>query len=269
MSSDVPSPGRMRLHYRSYGTGSSLVILHGLFGSLNNWQTLAKRLAEHFSVFALDLRNHGHSPHSGDFTYAAMAGDVREFVLEHGLSPACVIGHSMGGKTAMELALHVPDIVDRLVVVDIAPKEYPAAHGELMDAMDAVDLEAYTSREEIDHALAKRLRDTAVRQFLLTNLRRDESGRYRWRLNLDAIRANAGELGKAQRADIPFPRPVLFISGGRSTSIAPRDRPLIERLFPRATFETIDGASHWVHADAPEEFLRLVLGFLTKQLPSG
>ncbi len=253
----------MRLHYRSYGTGSPLVILHGLFGSLNNWQTLAKRLADHFSVFALDLRNHGHSPDSDDFTYGAMAGDVREFVLEHGLSPASVIGHSMGGKTAMELALSFPDLVDRLVVVDIAPREYPPAHDGLMDAIDAVDLEGHATREEIDRALAESVRETRVRQFLLTNLRRDVTGKYRWKMNLDAIRANSGELGKAQTADLPFQKPVLFISGGRSHAIMLDDRPVMKRLFPRATFETIDSAGHWVHADAPEEFLRLVLGFLT------
>jgi esterase len=259
----------MRLHYRSYGTGSPLVILHGLFGSLNNWQTLAKRLGGHFSVFALDLRNHGQSPHSDDITYEVMAGDVREFVLEHGISPACVIGHSMGGKTAMELALRFPDLVDRLVVVDIAPKEYPPAHDGLIEAMDAVDLKAYATREEIGRALAESVRDAPIRQFLLTNLRRGERGMYRWKINLEAIKANSRELGKAQTSDLPFQNPVLFISGGRSRSIIPDDRPAIMRLFPRAVFETIDGASHWVHADAPEEFLQLVLGFLRKKLPVG
>lgn len=259
----------MRLYHRSFGTGSPLIILHGLFGSLNNWQTLAKRLAGHFTVFALDLRNHGHSPHSGEFTYAAMAGDVREFVLEHGLSPACVIGHSMGGKTAMELALLFPDVVDRLVIVDIAPREYPPIHDKLMEAMDSADLGRYATREEIDRALAESIPETAVRQFLLTNLRREETGKYGWKMNLDAIKANSSELGRAVTADLPFKKPVLFISGERSPYIVLDDRPGILRLFPLATFRTIEGAGHWVHADAPDEFLRVVLGFLTRQSPSG
>jgi len=252
----------MRLHHKSYGAGRPLVILHGLFGSLNNWQTLAKRLGEHFNVFTVDLRNHGHSPHSSVFTYEAMAEDVRDLLLGDGLSPASLIGHSMGGKAAMQLALNFPDLVDRLVVVDIAPKQYPPAHDGLMDAMGALDLEAYTTREEIDRALAGRVPATAVRQFLLTNLRRDETGVYRWKINFEVIRANSGELNRAQTADMPFEKPALFLSGERSSSITPGDHPAIMRLFPRARFQAINAAGHWVHVDAPDEFLRVVLGFL-------
>lgn len=253
----------MKLHYRSYGSGEPLIILHGLFGSLNNWHTLAGRLGEHFHVLPVDLRNHGQSPHSEATSYALMADDLLEFMHVHGVTAAHLLGHSMGGKTAMEFALRHPGMVDRLVVVDIAPRAYKSAQEEIMTAMESVDLSRYRTRGEIERALEENIPDIRVRQFILTNLKRRVGGLYEWKINLAALRASSSEIGKPQESENPFHRPTLFLAGGNSMYIRPGDHSSILRLFPNASFRTIQGAGHWVHAEAPEEFLRIVLDFLS------
>lgn len=252
----------MELYYQSFGAGPPLIILHGLFGSSNNWRTFAEHAGERFRVFAVDQRNHGSSPHSEEFSLPAMAEDLRRFLAGQGLSKASVLGHSMGGKTAMEFALRYPQSVDRLIIVDIAPREYPPAHDEILETMAALDLSAYSNRAAIENALAQRLPDTRVRQFVLTNLKRRAGGRYEWRVNLDVLRKKHGEVTKAQRSDTPFPGPALFIRGELSPYVREEDLPGIRRLFPAALVRVIPGAGHWVHADRPGEFLRVVLEFL-------
>jgi pimeloyl-ACP methyl ester carboxylesterase len=253
----------MKLHYRSYGSGEPLIILHGLFGSLNNWHTLAGKLGVHFHVFSVDQRNHGESPHTDALSYALMAADLLEFMHLHRIAAAHLLGHSMGGKTAMEFALQHPEMVDRLVVVDIAPRAYKTAQEEIMSAMESVDLSRYRTRGEIERALEVDVPESRVRQFILTNLKRRVSGLYEWKINLPALRASSSEIGKPQESDNPFPRPALFLEGGKSAYILPEDHSLILRLFPEASFRTIQGAGHWIHAEAPEEFLRIVLSFLS------
>jgi pimeloyl-ACP methyl ester carboxylesterase len=240
-----------------------MILLHGLFGSLNNWHTLAGKLGERYHVYSPDQRNHGQSPHSDAMSYPLLAEDLLEFMRDQGIPPAHVLGHSMGGKTAMEFALQHPGMVDRLIVVDIAPREYESAHDNLLDAMESVDLSRYRSRTEIDRALEKRIPDLRVRQFVLTNLKRRVGGLYEWKVNLPALRSNIAEMGKAQRASAPFSGPTLFLAGGTSQYLRASDRPSILELFPLASFSTIPHAGHWVHADAPEEFLRIVVGFLS------
>ncbi len=252
----------MELHYQSFGLGPPLVILHGLFGSSNNWRTFAEKAGERFHVFAVDLRNHGSSPHSEEFTIAAMADDIRQFLADRGLSRASVLGHSMGGKTAMEFALRHPRKVEKLIVVDIAPRQYPPAHDEILEAMAAVDLSAYSSRTAIDDALSRRLPDTRVRQFVLTNLKRRAGGRYEWKINLGVLRRKYEEVTKAQNSDTPFPGPTLFLRGELSPYVREEDVLEIRRLFPAARLRVVPGAGHWVHADRPEEFLSAVLEFL-------
>ncbi len=252
----------LALHYRSYGGGPPLIILHGLFGSSNNWHTMATELGGHFLVYAVDQRNHGQSPHSEEFTYGAMAVDLERFLADRGLERTSILGHSMGGKTAMEFALRFPQKVEKLIVVDIAPRAYGRGHDEILEAMVSLDLALYRSREAIDRALQNRIPDERVRQFILTNLKRLAGGHYVWKVNLDVLRAKYEEVTKAQVSAHPFPGSALFIQGGNSDYIREADRALISSPFPRATLRSIAGAGHWVHADSPGEFFRVVLEFL-------
>jgi len=253
----------MQLHFEQSGKGHPLIILHGLFGSLENWRTLSKVLAQSFQVFAIDQRNHGRSPHSPRFTYQVMMEDLHEFMEEQKLPSAYVIGHSMGGKTAMLFALAYPTMVDKLIVVDIAPKAYARGHDDIFGALFSLDLRVITTRHEADAVLAKKLPDLALRQFLLKNLERNESGALRWRIALHEIYQSYPEIMQALEWDgRPFLQPTLFIRGERSEYIKDSDAPTIKALFPWARIATIANVGHWAHAEAPQEFSRTVLDFL-------
>lgn len=252
----------MRLHSERYGAGPPLLILHGLFGSLENWRSLSKAFGQAFTVFALDQRNHGRSPQSAEFTYPAMAEDLREFLADHALPAASLLGHSMGGKTAMQFATTYPELVDKLVVVDIAPRAYPPEHHHILAALSALDLKTLRSRQDADTRLAGAIPDVALRQFLLKNLVRDAAGTFRWRINLDGLRGGYAEILKAVLPHRPFEKPTLFVRGGNSAYIRTEDTALITSLFPHAHIVTIPHAGHWVHADAPQEFVRIVQEFL-------
>lgn len=258
---------RMQLHHAVYGDGFPLLILHGFLGAGGNWHTLAsKRFGAHFRVYTLDARNHGRSPHSDVFDYPTMAADVAAFMDQQGIAQAHVLGHSMGGKTAMHLALRHGERVARLVVVDMAPGASAARHDALLDALVGLDLSRYDSRRAIDQALAPRIPAPGVRQFLLKNLSYDPATRsYSWQMNLPVLTAayeavNAG----LERDPGRFDGPTLFVRGGRSDYVTEADEPLIRRLFPRATVTTIAQAGHWVHAEAPGPFAEAVLAFLTQ-----
>ncbi|MDB6066702.1 MAG: alpha/beta hydrolase [Pedosphaera sp.] len=252
----------MQLNFQTYGTGFPLIVLHGMFGSLDNWQPISRKLGESFQVFALDLRNHGRSPHSDAISYPLMAEDLREFMAAHNLSRAHVMGHSMGGKTAMQFALLHPEQVEKLVVVDIAPKAYPPWNMPIIEALLALDLRSFGHRPEIEAALAPAIPSLTLRQFLLKSLTRDESGAFVWKINLDALQRNYPLLNQRIGDGQTFAGPVLFIRGGRSEYIEETDRALIEAQFPHAEMTTIAGAGHWVHAEAPDEFVRIVKDFL-------
>lgn len=252
----------MQLHFKESGQGRALILLHGLFGSADNWHHVALRLAETFQVFAVDQRNHGQSPHSDEMDYLGMASDVDRFMTRRGLASASVIGHSMGGKTAMQLALHFPQRVEKLVVSDMAPRGYAPAHDKIFAALLALDLKTYSSRQTIEEVLAAEIPNLVLRRFLLKNLGRDVAGNFFWKINLRGMADNYLRLGEALSAPAPFAKPTLFVRGGKSNYIKPGDERLIRELFPRAEMQTIADASHWVHADKPEEFLRLVLDFL-------
>ena len=253
----------MTLHSQEYGSGHPLIILHGLFGSLDNWHSLSKILGGSFRVFAVDQRNHGRSPHSDIFTYEALAEDLGEFLDEHKLKSAHVLGHSLGGKTAMQFALTYAHRVDKLIVVDIAPRAYPPVHDEIFDAMIPLDLRTYSSRQAVDEAMAKKIPDVATRQFLMKNLGRDESGGFRWKVNLEAIKKNYDEIARAIESDSTFTKPTLFVRGERSGYVRDSDVPDIRKLFPQAEIAGLD-TGHWVHAEAPQAFSGLVLEFLQK-----
>jgi esterase len=253
----------MKLHFREMGAGSPLIILHGLFGLSDNWQTLAKYLSRQYRVYLLDLRNHGRSPHSPEFNYSLMAEDLYTFMQDQQIAEAAIMGHSMGGKVAMHFALTNPSLVTKLIVVDIAPKAYPVHHQDIINALKSVNVAAVKTRGEIDQALAQYIPEEEVRLFLSKNLYRTEENTFAWRMNLAAIEANIEEVGKETQAEAPFPKPVLFIKGARSGYIKPQyDTELIQKLFPAAQIKTVENAGHWVHAEAPQEVYNLVTDFL-------
>ncbi|HEY9174633.1 MAG TPA: alpha/beta fold hydrolase [Verrucomicrobiae bacterium] len=253
----------MRLHCHATGHGPPLVLLHGLFGSFSNWLGVSHAFARRFTVLAVDQRNHGRSPHADEMSYVSMAGDLAEFLDTHGLQSAHLLGHSMGGKVAMQFALSHPARVKRLVVVDMAPRAMPPQHRAVIEALVAVDPAAYRSRSEMDAALAGRLPDVALRRFLLKNLTSAPSGELRWQVNLSAIHANYGQLMAAVTGGRPFTRPTLFVRGEHSDYLTAGDTGEIERLFPNAQLRTVRGAGHWVHAEAPAEFASVVTEFLS------
>ncbi len=256
----------IKLHYREFGTengGTPLLLLHGLLGSLVNWQTIARRLAQRHRVVVPDLRNHGRSPHHPDVSYPAMAGDVVALLDELEIPEAVPVGHSMGGKVAMWLALTRPERVARLVVVDIAPVRYEGSLGELMDAMLALPLERIERRAEADTLLAERVTHPAIRAYLLQNLVRTDAG-WQWRTNLRALRE-----GLERISDFPDPPagaryegPTLFIHGTRSDYVKPEYLPRMEQLFPNLTLVALE-AGHWVYAEQPDAFIEAVERFLT------
>ena len=252
------------LNHKTYGSrGHPLIILHGLLGMLDNWQTQSKLYAEAgMKVYAIDQRNHGKSPHRDVFNFEAMARDAHDFMNQHAIASAYVLGHSMGGKTAMQFALTYPELVDKLVVVDVAPKKYPAAHDEILDAMASLKLNQFITRQEADNEIAKRLPKYSLRQFVLKNLARAESGELKWKVNLPVIKKHYPEIAGDITVDGVFAKPTLFIKGGRSNYIRQSDEKRMHKLFPTSTILTLPDAGHWIHAEKPEEFGKVVLKFL-------
>ena len=252
----------MRLNFQVQGDGFPLIILHGFLGSLDNWRSVSKKLSASSKVYSLDLRNHGDSPHSAIMNYSIMVHDLQEFYADQRIPEAHLLGHSMGGKVAMQFTLENPTLVNKLIVVDIAPKPYPASQRALLQAFRDLDLSKFQSFGEIDIALAPAIKKPALRSFLLKNLARDSVRGFRWKINLDALITNYDELTKNIPVREPSIKPCLFIRGGQSKYIQDEDLPMIERWFPEAQIATIQSAGHWVQADAPAEFLRLVEDFL-------
>ena len=253
----------MRLAYKRYGAGPSLIILHGLLGAGGNWHTLSSKVfGQHAEVFTVDQRNHGRSPHSDVFDYPSMVADLETFMDDHGLPSATMLGHSMGGKTAMHMALTHPERVDGLIVVDMAPRDYLPRHTDLFDALRALDLTAYPSRRAIDAALAERIASYPVRQFLLKNLIYDGARGFTWKMNLDGIFRNYDRINTVLDPRLTFDGPTLFIRGEASDYITDTDVPAIRMQFPQAKLVTIAEAGHWVHADAPQAFAEAVVAFL-------
>jgi pimeloyl-ACP methyl ester carboxylesterase len=254
---------RLNIIAMGQGGGTPLVLLHGLFGQAANFGAVQKVLAASRRVLALDLRNHGHSPHAEAMDYATMAADVAETLREEGAAPADVLGHSMGGKVAMMLALTEPALVARLVVADIAPRAYPPAYRPYAEAMRALPLAPGLTRRQADLALADAVPVAGIRGFLLQNLNL-AADPPAWRIGLDAI---ANGLPQMEGA-LPLPPgarfdgPTLVLSGALSDYVQEQDRPLFRALFPAARFSRVKGAGHWLHAEKPEGFLAALQAFL-------
>lgn len=257
----------MILHHRHFPCaaaepGTPLLILHGLYGNSGNWASQARVLAQHREVFALDARNHGLSPHSETMDFPAMAADVAETMTAFGLQQVDLLGHSMGGKAAMQLALQQPGRVRRLVVADIAPVAYPRGDVNVLEGLCAIKPEKLASREDADAVLEAYVREKRVRDFLLANLQKEADGGFRWRFNLPVIRSAFRDIIGWPESDAQFGGPVLFIKGATSDYILAEHRDAILQHFPQARSKVVAGAGHWVHSEKPETFLKLVEDFL-------
>ncbi len=256
----------MKLHCRQFGTGQPVVILHGLFGLSDNWVTFGRQLGDHYSVYIPDLRNHGQSPHSKVFDFPSLENDLVEMVEEYGFESICLIGHSLGGKTAMYFTLDHPRLVKRLVVVDISLRKSPPGrdHQQLLNAMMAVDFSVAKSRSDVERQLHDQVKSPALRQFLLKNVYWRDRHSLDWRLNLPSINDNLLSIFEGVGAAGVYEGPTLFIRGGLSEYIRDADIADLKLKFPGAEVNTIANASHWVHADAPGEFYSLVKNFLDR-----
>jgi pimeloyl-ACP methyl ester carboxylesterase len=254
----------MKLAFREYGSGQSLIILHGLFGQSDNWNSLAKRFGENgFHVFTLDLRNHGLSPHSDEWDYVSMADDLKEFISEHQLQDPILLGHSMGGKTVMFFELKYPNIAKKIIVADIAPRAYEPHHDVVLKALNAVDFSVIKTRKEAEAIMNEHIYDFGTKQFLLKNIywKDSETGLMDWRFNLKVIDKEYQNIGVEvpnSSSDVE----TLFIRGEKSNYITEKDLPDIEKRFPNYKLITIPGSGHWVHAEKPNEFFEAVIDFI-------
>lgn len=259
----------MRLFYRDFGDDGSLplVILHGLFGMSDNWVSIARRISEEgFNVFVPDQRNHGRSGHSSIHNYEAMVDDLLEFLDERGFEKISLLGHSMGGKTVMQFAFDYPERVDKLIVADISP--LPSSHGEMHNKIIGkllkLDLKQFDSRQDALEAMVPIISNDRLRMFLQKNLYWKDRASLGWRMNLEAIRDNLHEIFRGIESALPYEKPVLFLRGGASDYVKDEHIPEIKKLFPQASVRTVDGASHWLHAEKPDAFAKEAMFFLAQ-----
>lgn len=255
----------MKLFFREYPSTKTnapvMIIMHGLFGSCDNWLTQAKLFNHHYHVYTIDQRNHGLSPHSDDFDYTFMVSDLVEFIDDHQLQNPIIIGHSMGGKTAMNFAIAHPDKLSTLIVVDIAPRAYNLEHYTIAEGLNAITINTLTSRNEADEQLSRFVPESDVRQFLLKNLQRKAEGGFSWKINLKTITEKLSNVGVELQYKGIFDKATLFIKGNRSNYIKDSDTNVILQYFPNAKLEGMD-TGHWVQAEKPQEFVTLVHNYL-------
>lgn len=252
----------MKLAFKEFGSGQPMIILHGLFGSSDNWQTLGKRFAENFKVYLVDQRNHGRSPHSDVFNYDVMARDLKDFVTDHNIEKAIIIGHSMGGKTTMRFAQLFPEKVEKIISVDMGVKAYPSHHEKILEAFKKLNLKAIESRKDADREVAGLIPEFGVRQFILKNLFRKGKSEFGWRVNYSVIEEEMDNI----LAPLPTQSaavPALFIYGSKSDYIKEGDKHQIRSIFENAEFTELQ-AGHWIHAEVPEAFYDEVKKFVTK-----
>ncbi|HLW31729.1 MAG TPA: alpha/beta fold hydrolase [Aequorivita sp.] len=253
----------MKLHSQILGKGNPFIILHGFFGMSDNWKTLGTHFSElGYEVHLLDQRNHGRSFHSDEFSYKLLAQDLKEYCAEHNLNEVVLLGHSMGGKVAMQFAVDNPQVVSKLIVADIAPKAYPPHHHDILKALSSLDFSKIQTRQGAEDQLSEYIEEEGIRLFLLKNLFRKDKNEFGLRLNLPVLTEKVNEVGVALPKNTVFEGNTLFLAGERSGYIQSMDEILIKKHFPEAIIKTISGAGHWLHAENPEEFYDNVKNFL-------
>jgi esterase len=267
----------MELFFRKLGAGKPIVILHGLYGSSDNWYTIGRALADRYEVFIPDQRNHGNSPHHPSHDYNVMSDDLNEFFIQHNLNRAVILGHSMGGKTALAFGFKYPEKVEKMIVVDISPFGYDEtsapeviSHEQIMRSLMMLEPETLTGRQEADDRLRKQIPSEPVRQFLLKNLKRNSGGQFYWTMNLPVLQTHLADIyatilpsENANPTDLPV-FPLLFIKGKNSGYLKKEEYDNIRHFFPHAELAEIAGAGHWVHAEQPDEFLKTIRNFILK-----
>ena len=251
------------LYSKIEGEGKPLLIIHGFLGMSDNWKTMGAQFASNgFQVHLLDMRNHGRSFHSNDFSYEIMAQDVFDYCQANNLEKINILGHSMGGKTAMLFATKYPEMVEKLIVADIGPKFYPQHHQSILEGLNAVDFSLKPSRNEVEEIVSKYITDFGTRQFLLKSLYWQEPGQLAFRFNLAVFNVNIDEIGKQLPENAIFNKPTLFVRGGNSNYILDEDFEYIKKHFPDSRIETIPNAGHWLHAENPKLFYEITSSFL-------
>lgn len=254
----------MQLYSNIIGEGKPFLILHGFLGMGDNWKSLGTSFSEAgFQVHLIDQRNHGRSFHSNEFNYEVMAQDVATYCKNHNLENIVILGHSMGGKTAMYLACHFPELVSHLIVADISPRFYPVHHDGILEGLNAINFETCESRGDAEDALSKHIKSKPIRQFLLKNLYWKDKQTLALRLNLEVLTEQVAEVGEALPIQFKYDGPTLFLRGDKSEYIGMQDYDIIKRQFSKAKIQTISNAGHWLHAENPEDFYKEVMNFLS------
>ncbi|MCG8411652.1 MAG: alpha/beta fold hydrolase [Bacteroidales bacterium] len=261
----------MDLFFRKFGKGQAFIIIHGLYGCSDNWVNIGKQLSEHFEVFIIDQRNHGQSPHSIEHNYNVLKTDLKEFIDKHSLKNIILLGHSMGGKTAMFFAAEYPQYIDKLIVVDISPRSYNKtkstllAHKIIIKAMYDIDFHNIKSRNEVDLILSKSLPDIRLRKFLLKNIKRSENNELSWKLNIKTLKNELDNIVEGFDKNHTEIKgfPILFIKGAKSDYIKKKDKAFIFKIFPFAQIITIENAGHWIHVEQTDTFIKAIINFTT------
>ncbi|MFQ3575851.1 MAG: alpha/beta fold hydrolase, partial [Cytophagales bacterium] len=257
---------KMQLYYKEIGFGEPIIILHGLFGSSDNWLTFSKKLSEKgYRVILVDLRNHGRSPHDSIHNYDEMANDIKELIDRLELKQPTIMGHSMGGKAAMKFSVKYPDSISKLVVVDIGPKYYKPHHHKYLAALNAIPVSKLSSRTEAEAVIAPLIEDFGERQFLLKNLARKEDGGFEWKMNLKVLEDQIDNIGEGMDANQKFRKPTLFVKGSKSNYIKDDDAIMMKWIFPLSNLVEVENSGHWVHVDQPDKLLEVVSEFLKNQ----
>ena len=252
----------MKLNFKKLGDGKPLLILHGLFGSSDNWGTLGKKFSKNNSVYLIDLRNHGRSPHSNEMTYSDMANDLLELIKDESIISPTILGHSMGGKVALMFAKNYPEYLEKLIVADIGLKAYPMHHEEILKGLNSIDLELTKSRSQAQEVIKDHISNLGIQQFLLKNLYWIEKGKLAWRMNLKQIEINIEEILKEIKIGNSNLK-TLFLIGELSNYILEEDFLDIKTAFPNGEIKTIKNVGHWLHAENPNEFYKLVDEFIS------
>lgn len=254
----------MILHSNILGQGKPFIFLHGFLGMSDNWKTLGTKFAENYEAHLIDQRNHGRSFHSDEFSYEVMVEDLKAYIDEHQLKDIVLLGHSMGGKTAMLFAVQHPELIEKLIIADISPRYYPIHHEDILKGLSSLNFDSLTSRGEADEELKRFVPDFGTRQFLLKNLFWETKKKLALRLNLEVLKTNVNEIGEALPMQSKFEKDTLFLRGDRSEYISLQDEGIIKTHFPKAKIKTISNAGHWLHAENPTDFFEVVNTFISE-----